>query len=347
MNAPSSSNCSLRVPFTWGSAQLITAMVTPFTECGNFIDTQALHHLSLELITTQKADALLVNGTTGESPTLTPEEKCLIIETVQAVAAPLNTPVLAGVGSNDTRRSVLEAEQVAQMGVQGLLLVTPYYNRPTQRGLIEHFEAMAKAVRPLPVMLYNIPGRSVVEILPETVETLVNRCDNIVGVKQSVGNLDHASDMVHRLSPTGALVWSGDDSLTLPMMAVGAVGVVSVLGHLAGAPLKGMMQRMIQGHCVAAQEIHAAYLQAMRDIFLLPNPTIIKAALAQKGLLCPSLRRPLLWPDASELQRIETLVADLDALNLIWEQRERNAASSAGDHGLGALAFSAKITSSR
>jgi 4-hydroxy-tetrahydrodipicolinate synthase len=315
MNAPNFCNKLSRVPCSWSTAQLITAMATPFSACGSLVDPQQLHQLAHQLIHTQKSDALLVNGTTGESPTLSSEEKRLIIETVLDAANSSGTPVLAGVGSNDTRRSIQQAEQVATMGVQGLLLVTPYYNRPTQRGLIEHFEAMAKAVSPMPVMLYNIPGRSAVELLPETVETLVGRCANIVGVKQSVGNLDQCSEMVRLITPYGGRLWSGDDSLTLPMMAVGAVGVVSVLSHLAGAPLKTMMQLMSEGKVGEAQTIHATYLQAMRDIFFLPNPTVIKAALAHKKLLHPSIRLPLVWPEHSELERIASMVCDLDALN--------------------------------
>ncbi|MEB3245536.1 MAG: 4-hydroxy-tetrahydrodipicolinate synthase [Vampirovibrionales bacterium] len=297
------------------SCALVTAVITPFTPGGKAIDAPALTRLCAYLIDTQASDALLVCGTTGESPTLDADEKTQIVQTARQVTQTHQKQLWVGVGSNNTARSILEAQHMAALGADVLLALTPYYNKPSQAGLLAHFKAIAQAVPDTPVVLYNIPGRSGTEIAPETMVALREACSNIVGVKQSVASLDTASEVLRVLPPeSGFYLWSGDDSLTLPMMSVGGVGVVSVLSHLAGASIKAMMNALMQGDLKQAQTLHAALLPLARECFFLPNPTVVKSALAKLGHCDAALRLPLVEPNAAEAKRIEALCQAVQAL---------------------------------
>lgn len=297
--------------------RVIPALVTPMTEGGKRVDLKRLAALASALVGHGGCDGVLVNGTTAESPTLTREEKLAALQTVQG-AVPTGTPVMACVGGNNTDASVGEAEAtVAQTGVQALLLCCPYYNRPSQDGLKAHFSAIAEAVPDTPLILYNIPARTGVEIQPETLAALHHACPNIVGVKQSLGNMDTLSRILELLPPdqTPWRVWSGDDSLTLPMMALGAHGVISVSANLVGPDIRALVTAMSTGDLATARSIHLALGELHRELFCLPNPTMVKAFLAHLGWVEPCIRLPLVWPHQPEVaERVLRLSTTYDML---------------------------------
>lgn len=295
---------------------LVTAMVTPFTP-DLAVDYQRAAELAARLVR-QGSTALVVSGTTGESPTLTTEEKLRLFRTVKQ-AVPV--PVIAGTGSNSTRASVELSRQAAEAGVDALLLVAPYYNKPPQEGLYRHFKAVAEAT-PLPVMVYNIPGRTGVEIAPETLERLAD-IPNVVAVKEALPNLDAVSDLLARLArrPVAAggagaaegpalAVYSGEDSLTLPMMALGGAGVVSVASHLAGPQMRQMMDDYTAGRVTAAARMHHRLFPLFKGLFLTTNPIMVKAALKLVGFPVGGLRPPL----------VEATLQQEEAMRQILEQ---------------------------
>src|SRR6478609_1400958 len=213
------------------SAELIPAMVTPFKRDGS-VDLERAAVIAKYLTQEQSCDGILVNGTTGESPCLNFEEKIELLKTVRN-AVDSKIQIVAGVGSNDTAKTVAEAEKVVALGlVDAILVVVPYYNKPSQRGMIQHFERVAKAVPDTEIVIYNIPSRSVVLMSPETMEILHQRCPNIIGVKQSHPDMDQLSEISLRLPKATWRTWCGDDSLTVPMIACGAYGTISVLAHM-------------------------------------------------------------------------------------------------------------------
>jgi 4-hydroxy-tetrahydrodipicolinate synthase len=273
-------------------------MVTPFDGSGA-VDHQKAHDLARHLAE-QGSDALVVAGTTGESPTLSDDEKVALFKTVVDAVAEKKTKVVAGAGTYDTAHSVKLTERAGELGVDGVLAVTPYYNKPSQNGLVAHFGAIADVG--VPVMLYNIPGRTSRIIEVDTLARLASH-PNIVAVKDAVMDLEHTSSTVN-LVPSLA-VYSGQDSLTLPMMAVGAVGLVSVISHLAGPAVKAMLKAAEDGDYAEARRLHHQLLPLAYACFLEPNPSPVKGALSRFWEPVGDVRLPLVAASDDTLTEVE------------------------------------------
>jgi len=267
--------------------QVLTAMVTPFDQQGN-IDYGATKNL-IEHLISNGTDAIVVAGTTGESPTLTTEEKIALF---QYVVKEVNgrIPVIAGTGSNNTRESIELTRDAEASGVDGIMLVSPYYNKPSQEGLYQHFKMIAESTD-LPIMLYNIPGRTAVNIDVDTIVRL-SEIDNIVCVKEASADLDAMAEIISR-TREDFLLYSGDDGLTLPALAIGAVGVVSVSAHIVGNEMQSMIEAYRTGNVAEAGAIHRELLPVFKALFSAPSPTPLKAALNMKGIEVGDVRLPL------------------------------------------------------
>lgn len=267
--------------------QLITAMVTPFNEDGE-IDFPATKKLVEHLIA-NGTDGVVVAGTTGESPTLSTEEK---IELFSFVVKEVNgrIPVIAGTGSNDTKSSIKLTKEAEALGVDGIMLVAPYYNRPSQAGLYEHFKVIAEATR-LPVMIYNIPGRTACNIAVDTIIAL-SKIENIVSVKEASGDLDAMAEIIEHTDDDFVL-YSGDDSLTLPVLSIGGKGTVSVAAHIVGNEMKSMIDSFTSGNIADASAMHRKLLPTFKALFSAPSPTPLKAVLNMTGVRVGDVRLPL------------------------------------------------------
>jgi len=297
------------------SARLIPAMVTPFTTDGLAVDLAAVDKLVPHLVH-QGCDGLLVNGTTGESPTLNHNEKTQLIRHVQGLLQNEPTQLMVCIGGNNTAEAVEKTQQaVQQFGIKTLLVVVPYYNKPSQEGMFQHFKAVAQGVPGAEVMIYNIPGRCGVEMQPETMARLKETCANIIGVKQSVASMETASHITRLLAGSDWRIWSGDDPITHPMMACGAYGVVSVLAHLTPTAIRQMIDAFNAGDWTKAQAIHLELLPLAQGLFTLPNPTITKTLLAELGLVSPALRLPMVPPNASEKATILQWLPVIEDIN--------------------------------
>lgn len=272
----------------YDAGEVITAMVTPFNNKRE-IDYNRAEELAKHLIT-NGTDAVLVAGTTGEGPTLTHEEEFELLSTVKRAVAN-RAKVIMNAGSNSTETAVMAAKWAQKEEVDAILSVVPYYNKPSQQGMIEHFSAVAECTN-LPIIIYNIPGRTGVNMLPETVAALAEKYTNIVAVKQSYPDMDAVTEM-KLCCPDDFSIYSGDDSLTLPMMALGARGVVSVASHIFGNEIKSMIRNYKTGEFVASLNMHKKLYPAVKKLFSAPNPVPIKAVLAHKGLIEEFVRRPL------------------------------------------------------
>jgi 4-hydroxy-tetrahydrodipicolinate synthase len=289
--------------------QVVTAMVTPFSQDGQ-VDYAVAEQLA-EYLVTHGSDGLVLCGTTGESPTLTWDEEYQLFQVVkQAIAG--RAKILAGTGSNSTREAIEATRKAANLGLDGALQVVPYYNKPPQEGLYEHFKAIATAVPELPIMLYNVPGRTGQTLLPETVARLAE-LSNVVSLKDAGGNLDHTSQ-VRRLTPPDFAIYSGDDSLTLPMLAIGAAGVVSVASHIAGDLLKQMIGAFFQGQPQVATEIHLKLMPLFKALFATTSPIPVKAALRLQGWSVGSTRLPLSAVPVEVEGELKTVLAHLSLL---------------------------------
>lgn len=276
---------------------MLTAMVTPFTAAGE-VDYGAVRRLATYLVDEQRNDGLIVNGTTGESPTTSDEEKERIVSAVLETVGDRAT-VVAGAGTNDTRHSAELAKRAARAGAHGLLVVTPYYNKPPQEGLYRHFTAVADATD-LPVMLYDIPGRSGVPINTETLIRLAQH-ERIIAVKDAKGDLFAAGQV---MSATDLVFYSGDDLLNLAWLSVGAAGFVSVVGHVVGAQLARMIELYRGGEVEEARAVHSQLAPVVDGIMLRAGGAIMaKAALSMVGLPVGPVRLPLV--DATEKQIAE------------------------------------------
>ncbi|SNZ09771.1 4-hydroxy-tetrahydrodipicolinate synthase [Terribacillus aidingensis] len=281
---------------------VITAMVTPFDSHGK-IDYDATYQL-LEYLINNGTDAVVVAGTTGESPTLSHEEKLdLFRHTVKTVNGRI--PIIAGSGSNNTEASIALTQEAEKIGVDAALIVAPYYNKPNQRGLYAHFEAVANSTK-LPIMLYNIPGRSVITIEPETIIQLA-KIPNIVSVKESSGDLAAMTKVISG-TPADFSLYSGDDDLTLPVAAIGGDGIVSVSSHIIGNEMQSMLQAYKAGNVTEAARIHQEILPVMQGMFQAPSPTPVKEALNQKGIAVGSVRLPLVELTEEEKQSVASLL---------------------------------------
>lgn len=282
--------------------RLLTAMVTPFDEEGG-VDYEQMKRLSLALLDSG-SDGLVVSGTTGERPTLTDEEQLKLFATVKEAVGDRGT-VMAGTGSNCTREGVVMTRKAEQVGVDAILLVVPYYNKPTQEGLFSHFKAIAESTT-LPCILYNVPSRTVTNLAPETVIRL-SKIDNIAGIKEASGNLDQIAKII---AGTGKdfLVYSGNDSDTFPIIAMGGYGVISVVSHLAGKQMRDMIEKLINGKMTEAAEIHHRLLPLINTLFVTSNPIPIKFALNHLGFRVGKPRLPLTEPDEKSAAIIESML---------------------------------------
>ena len=281
-----------------------TAIVTPFRN--GAIDFAALEKL-IEAQIAAGITGIVAVGTTGESPTLTHDEKYEVIERTIKIAK-RRCQVIAGAGTNSTRDSIEGARFAEKAGAAGALLVAPYYNKPSQEGLFRHFKAIADATK-LPVMLYNIPGRCGVDILPETVIRLADSCRNIVSVKEASGSVDRVAEL-RRTLPNEFTILSGDDGLTLPFMSVGAAGVVSVFSNLFPAELCALVRACESGDFKSAETLQRKMGPLFKDLFIEPNPVPVKTALAWRRAISFEVRLPLCeMTEANQARLRKTLEA--------------------------------------
>lgn len=288
--------------------RVLTAMVTPFNKEGE-VDYETAGKLARRLVE-NGSDGMVVAGTTGESPTLSETEKLRLFGTVvEAVGG--KAVVIAGTGTNDTQKSVELTKEAEQTGVDGIMAVAPYYNKPPQEGLYRHYRAIAEATS-LPVMIYNVPGRTGVNIFPATMARLAE-IDNIIALKEAAGDLNQAAEMV-RVLPKNFLVYSGDDSITLPMLSVGGVGVVSVASHLVGRRITSMVNDYLQGAVEKASQAHNELLPLFKALFLTTNPIMVKAALNLLGINVGPTRLPLVEATESELDALKEVLRGLGLL---------------------------------
>lgn len=308
---------------------VMTAMVTPFDADGKVAYEKAAE--LAKLLLSEGSDSLLVAGTTGESPTLTHDEKLELFRCVKKAAG--SATVFAGTGSNDTSATVALTREAESCGVDGILVVNPYYNKPPQEGLYRHFRAVAEATR-LPVIVYNIPGRTAVNLEVATLKRLAE-LPNVVAVKEASGNLDQVSETARAVgAANGALartltaagpreaapergfdIYSGDDSLTLPMLSVGAVGVISVVSHVAGKEIKQMISSFLSGDVARAAQLHARLFPLFKGLFMTTNPIPVKAALKLKGFDPGGLRLPLVSATPEQVDKIRALMQEVGILS--------------------------------
>ena len=287
----------------YDAGEVITAMVTPFNSKRE-IDYNKAEALAKYLIT-NGTDAVLVAGTTGEGPTLTHEEEFELLSTVKRAVAN-KAKVIMNAGSNSTDTAVMSAKWAQKEEVDAILSVVPYYNKPSQKGMIEHFSAIAESTN-LPIIIYNIPSRTGVNILPETVAELAEKHQNIVAIKQSFGDMDKITEM-KLCCPEDFTIYSGDDSLTLPMMSLGARGVVSVASHVFGSQIKSMIRNYKNGEFLPAVNMHKKLYPAFRKLFMAPNPVPVKAVLAHKGIIEDYVRKPLVELNDTEKQDLFAVI---------------------------------------
>ncbi len=284
--------------------RLITAMVTPFKADGSAIDYDQLETLVEHLIKTGST-ALVVAGTTGESPTLTDDEKKELLKRTIALVKG-RVKVIMGTGSNITAKSIKATQEAEALGADGALVVAPYYNKPSQAGLLAHFGAIASASS-LPIIVYNIPGRTGINIAVDTIVELAQNHKNIAALKDSTGNVDQASDIADR-APEHLRIYSGDDNMTLPFLSVGACGVISVASHLAGPQITEMMESFFAGNLDQARALHYKLMPLFKGLFIAPNPTCVKYLLGRKDLISDSLRLPLVPLSASQKASMDLLI---------------------------------------
>jgi len=290
----------------YDAGEVITAMITPFKEDLS-VDFGSLEKLVHHLIS-NGTDMILVNGTTGESPTLTHEEELDILKCVRSAAGG-KVKIMMGAGSNSTLTAVEVVKRTEQIGADAILSVVPYYNKPNQKGIYEHFRAIAQATT-LPVMLYNIPGRTGVMMNPSTIADLARAHRNIFAVKQSAPDIDLVTEIAYD-TPDDFSIYSGDDSMTLPILAVGGLGVVSVASHLVGREIKRMIAAFKSGDNLLAKQIHFKNYDFFAGIFTHPNPIPIKALLKEEGIIeCDEVRPPLFKLTPEEIAKLKVDISD-------------------------------------
>ena len=295
--------------------RLITAMVTPFDESGALLLDSA-GELAAKLVA-DGTEALVVNGTTGESPTLDRAERIALFHEVLC-ATDRKVPVIANVGDNCTHDSVAFARKVESLGVHAIMAVTPYYNKPPQEGLYRHMRAVAAAVD-VPMIVYNIPGRCVTNIEPETILRLAHDVDNIVAVKQSNSDLDQVRAIAAD-APDDFEIISGDDSLTLPMMREGGTGVISVLGNIASPYMRRMIDAFVEGNVEEAEKLENILMPLSDALFETTSPILVKKALEMKGFNGGGLRLPLVEATDEQTKRLKEIMdstfAELEQLGV-------------------------------
>lgn len=289
--------------------RVLTAMITPFSADGS-VNYEVTERLAAHLAD-NGTDTLVVCGTTGESPTLTWDEEYQLFQAVQNAVAG-KAKIIAGTGSNSTQEAIAATEKAAKLGIDGSLQVVPYYNKPPQSGLYHHFEAIAKACPDMPLILYNVPSRTGQNLQAETVVRL-SEIPNIVGIKEASGNFEQASQ-IRRLTPPDFAIYSGDDSFTLAILAIGGAGVVSVASHLVGSQLQEMIQAFEAGKTEIAKEIHLKLFPLFKVLFCTANPIPLKAALKLQGWDVGSPRPPLCDLPTDLKEGLEKVLIELSLL---------------------------------
>lgn len=282
--------------------RLLTAMVTPF-KADLSVDYGGAAELARYLIESG-SEGLVVSGTTGESPTLATDEKLKLFEVVLEAVGD-RAIVIAGTGSNSTSESVSLTCRAEAIGVHGAMAVVPYYNKPPQEGLYQHFRAIAESTK-LPLMLYNVPGRTSCNLAAATTLRLAE-IPNVVAVKEASGNLDQVAEIVKE-APDGFTVYSGDDSLTLPMMAIGSAGIISVAAHVAGRQMREMIDAFVSGRPGEAAAIHLRLMPVFKGLFATTNPILVKAALRLRGFEVGGLRPPLVEATEKESAALQEVI---------------------------------------
>ena len=286
--------------------RMLTAMVTPFDE--NLEVNYDMAAKLAEYLLEQGNDGIVVNGTTGESPTLNDDEKVQMFRTVKQTVGE-RAVVIAGTGSNNTHHSI---ELTQKCGVDGIMLVVPYYSKPSQEGLYQHFKTVAAATD-LPIILYNIPGRCGTNLAPETVVRLANDVPNIVAIKEASGNLDQIARL-KTMCPADFAIYSGDDSLTLPILSIGGAGIISVVAHVAGKDLRKMVDAYFAGNVAEAQEINMKLYDIFKTMFITSNPVPVKYALNRIGINVGGVRLPLFEANDAEKAKIDASLSNLGLL---------------------------------
>lgn len=283
-------------------------MVTPF-QSDYSLDLKATEGLINHLIATG-SKSIVVNGTTGECPTLEEsEQKELFIFAKDKAKG--KAKIIAGVGTNSTSKTIKYSHVAEEAGADGLLVVVPYYNKPTQSGLIKHFQEIAKNTT-LPIILYNIPGRTGINMTVETTLELVDTCKNIIALKDSTGSVEQAADIAAKVTSKKFWIYSGDDPLTLPFLSIGGAGVISVASHLVGTKINAMLDHHFKGDYDQARKIQYEYLPFFKGIFAAPNPTCIKYALSKVGLCQETLRLPLVPLTSTEKTKLESIMKSIN-----------------------------------
>ncbi len=288
--------------------RVLTAMVTPFLDNGE-VDYAELKRLAVHLIENGN-DSLLVCGTTAETPTLSHDEKLNVVKAVREAVGD-NVPLLVGTGGNSTAATIEATKEMEAAGADGVLVVAPYYNKPSQEGMYQHFKAVAEATA-LPVILYNIPGRCGVNMSPELIARLA-QISNIVAVKEAAGSIEQVSQ-IRQLVDDDFVIYSGDDSLTLPMMAVGGYGVISVAGHVIGKEIHAMVDAFVAGNVAEAAAWHKKLYPMFKNLFITSNPVPVKYALNQLGFGNGKVRLPLV--EANDAEK-EVVLNTMKALDLV------------------------------
>lgn len=291
------------MPMRYDAGEVITAMITPFDE-NRQVEYNQVEKLA-DYLADNGSDGILVAGTTGESPTLTHEEEFEILLSVKSIVGN-RAKIIMGAGSNSTETAVTMSKKVAAAGVDAILSVVPYYNKPSQKGLIAHFGEIAKSVD-VPIILYNIPGRTGINMQPETVAKLAKLYPNIVAVKQSFSDMETVTEL-KRLCPEDFAIYSGDDSLTLPMLSLGAHGIISVASHLIGNDIKSMIRNFKSGETKVALNMHNRLFPLFKKLFMAPNPIPVKQALSRLGMCNNYVRRPLTEMDEDQIEELYNIL---------------------------------------
>lgn len=287
--------------------RVLTAMVTPFGDDGK-IDYGSLQKLIEHLIATGTT-AIVVNGTTGESPTLDDSEKEDLLKAVVAQVSG-RVRIIMGTGSNITAKSIKATAIAQSLGAEAALVVCPYYNKPSQAGLLAHFGAIAESTT-LPIFMYNIPGRTGINMTVDTTVQLSHKYKNIYALKDSTGNVEQASDIASAARPDFR-IYSGDDNMTVPFLSVGACGVISVASHVVGKQIADMIDASLRGDVDKARQAHYHLMPVFKGLFAAPNPTCVKYALSRLGLCKEHLRLPLVPLDENQKQAVDKLISIFD-----------------------------------